>query len=75
MKISTLFAILFMFFFAFAAHLAKHDESLSDTGRTGTMSEINVPLPLPQNFDADTSMLIWNDSLYDPRHQIGRAHV
>ena len=32
MKISILFAILFMFYIAFAAHSVQHDESLPDTG-------------------------------------------
>jgi hypothetical protein len=51
MKISILFAILFMFCISFAAHSVKHDESLSDTGRTENMSEINMPLLIPQNFN------------------------
>jgi len=76
MKISTLFAILFMFFIAFAAHSVKHGETLSDTGRTENMSEINVPLPLPQNFNADTSMLsstTENGTFHESRSAAGFA--
>lgn len=50
-KISILFAILSTFCIAFAAHSADY------TGRIENMSETNTPLPLPQNFNAETSML------------------
>ena len=76
MKISILFVILFMFCISFAAHSVKHDESLSDTERTENMSEINMPLLIPQNFNADTSMLsktTENGTFHESRSAAGFA--